>query len=733
MNLFELFATISLDSSGYEEGLGNAEQKTQSFGSKLKSGITGAAKTASVAIGAVSAAGAALAGTMVKGASETAAYGDNIDKMSQKMGISAEAYQEWDAILQHSGSSIESLKVSMKTLATAAENGNEAFAKLGISQEQLASMSQEDLFSTVISQLQQMDEGTERTYLTSQLLGRGATELGALLNTSAEDTEKMRQRVHELGGVMSNEAVKSSAAFQDNLQDLQTAFSGIKRGIASDILPGLSTLMAGFTSLIAGEDGAEEALQSGFDSVLNSITEGITKISSFGKQLIPVIISSIVTALPELASGVTEILMTLGETLIENAPMLLSAVIEILTSIGQSIIDNMPVITEMLTQAIAEIAMILSDPETLGTLLLTVMTIMQVIGQSLIDNLPLLMETVFAVINNIITFITDNLPLFVDMAAQIIMSLANGLIEALPTLLNQIPVIINSLTNAILAMLPKIVDTGITLLTSLVSALPQIINTIVKAVPQIVKSVTDAFTTLVPALIDAGIKLFTALVEALPEIITTICDALPVIIDNVVNALLAMLPIIIDAGVKLFTALINNLPQIISTLVSKMPQIISAIVNAIIGAVPKLMEAGGQLIQGLWQGISNVGEWLREKISGFFGGVVQSIKNFFGIHSPSKVFAGIGEMLDRGLAKGVGDYADLAVNAAEDMAEGVFSATDRDFNFTATGGANVAGATASRGVVINVYGAEGQNVEELAEVISQKIAFGYTQEQAVWA
>ena len=95
------------------------------------------------------------------------------------------------------------------------------------------------------------------------------------------------------------------------------------------------------------------------------------------------------------------------------------------------------------------------------------------------------------------------------------------------------------------------------------------------------------------------------------------------------------------------------------------------------------------------------------------------------------MFANIGEMLDKGLAKGVGDYADLAVNAAEDMAEDVFAATDSDFNFTAK--ASGAGLENARGVVINVYGAEGQNVDELAEIISQKIAFNYTQETAVFA
>jgi hypothetical protein len=56
-----------------------------------------------------------------------ASYGDNIDKMSQKMGMSASAYQEWDAVMQHSGTSMETMKSSMKTLANAAETGNDAF------------------------------------------------------------------------------------------------------------------------------------------------------------------------------------------------------------------------------------------------------------------------------------------------------------------------------------------------------------------------------------------------------------------------------------------------------------------------------------------------------------------------------------------------------------------------------------------------------------------------------
>ena len=219
MDVFDLYAKISLDTSGYDAGLQNASNTTKSFGSKLGSGLKSAAKLATTAFAAISGAAVAATGAFISGAKEVAEYGDNIDKMSQKMGMSAEAYQEWDAVMQHSGTSMETMKAGMKTLANAVESGNEAFQRIGLTQEELAKMSQEDIFAATIEGLQNVEDVTERTYLAGQLLGRGATELGALLNTSAEETQAMRDRVHELGGVMSDEAVKASARFQDNLQE----------------------------------------------------------------------------------------------------------------------------------------------------------------------------------------------------------------------------------------------------------------------------------------------------------------------------------------------------------------------------------------------------------------------------------------------------------------------------------------------------------------------------------
>jgi len=182
---------------------------------------------------------------------DTADFGDNIDKMSQKMGMSTDSYQEWAAVMEHCGTSMETMKSSMKTLASAAETNSAAFERLGISQQQLASMSQEELFDATITALQNVGDTTERTYLAGQLLGRGATELGALLNKSAEETKEMRDRVHELGGVMSEEAVADAAAYKDAVQDLRTAWEGFTHEAASDWLPALTDLANGAADLLA--------------------------------------------------------------------------------------------------------------------------------------------------------------------------------------------------------------------------------------------------------------------------------------------------------------------------------------------------------------------------------------------------------------------------------------------------------------------------------------------------
>ena len=84
--------------------------------------------------------------------------------------------------------------------------------------------------------------------------------------------------------------------------------------------------------------------------------------------------------------------------------------------------------------------------------------------------------------------------------------------------------------------------------------------------------------------------------------------------------------------------------------------IIQTIWNGLQSLPGKMLEVGKNLIQGIWNGITNALGWLWGKISGFCGQIVDKIKGFFGIHSPSKVFnKEIGKFLALGLGEGFDD------------------------------------------------------------------------------
>ena len=322
MNLLELFVSIDVQDK--------VTSKIGDVGEKVKSGLGTAAKAGAAAVTAVGAASAGIAAGMVSAAGDVAEYGDNIDKMSQKMGMSAEAYQEWDAVMQHSGTSMETMKASMKTLANAAETGNKAFGELGITQKQIASMSQEELFEATIAGLQNVTDDTKRTYLAGKLLGRGATELGALLNTSAEDTQAMRDRVHELGGVMSDDAVKASARYQDSLQDLLTSMSGMKRNLVSEFLPGMATVMDGLANMFSGDSkGGAAQVKEGISQIVEKVKEAVPSVVKTVADVAPSLLEAIVGVVSTIATELPSVVAELVHVIVEQAPVMVEAGLQI--------------------------------------------------------------------------------------------------------------------------------------------------------------------------------------------------------------------------------------------------------------------------------------------------------------------------------------------------------------------------------------------------------------------
>ena len=277
------------------------------------------------------------------------------------------------------------------------------------------------------------------------------------------------------------------------------------------------------------------------------------------------------------------------------------------------------------------------------------------IATGIAQALPTLVPSLVQLVADIVQALIDNIPLLIDAALQLVTGLAQGIINAIPVLVAALPTLITSLIDGLLSSIPQIIQAGIDLLTSLITALPEIIATIVAAIPEIINGIITALLENIPLIIQAGIDLLVALIQALPQIITTIVQAIPQIISGIVNALVQNIPQIIQAGVQLFVALIQNLPTIIAEIVKAVPQIVSGIVSAFGSLVGEMVKAGANLLHGLWEGISSAAGWLWEKVSGWASSLVDGIKNFFGIHSPSTVFAEIGTNMGEGVGVGFGE------------------------------------------------------------------------------
>ena len=253
-------AKAQLDNLGTEAG------KTEGKFGKFKSGLT----KVGVGLAAVSAAAVLVAKKIKSLTDGVAQYGDTIDKNSQKMGITAEAYQKWDYILQRNGSSITSLKKGIKTLSEQVEKGGSAFDTLGVKTQNADGSFRDttDVLNETLTALAGVEDKTERTALASELFGKKtAQELLPTLNSGAEGIEELSQRAEELGFIMSDETVKACADYEDAMLDVDMATTGLKNSLTA----GLVGLLTPFSEDIANTIG----------DITNKINELSPKVQEF--------------------------------------------------------------------------------------------------------------------------------------------------------------------------------------------------------------------------------------------------------------------------------------------------------------------------------------------------------------------------------------------------------------------------------------------------------------------
>lgn len=174
-----------------------------------------------------------------------------------------------------------------------------------------------------------------------------------------------------------------------------------------------------------------------------------------------------------------------------------------------------------------------------------------------------------------------------------------------------------------------------------------------------------------------------ALIKAIPVIIVELVKALPTIIENIIKTLTSpqFISMMLGAGVQLIIALVSGIGSMIGQVVSSAGKIIENIAKTL--SPENLARIGGDMVKGLWNGITNLGGWILDKIGGFAKGIIDGVKGFFGIHSPSRVFADIGKWNMLGLARGIDKNAGVASKAmTKAMDDLVSDASMIDSNFS---------------------------------------------------
>ena len=504
------------------------------------------------------------------------------------------------------------------------------------------------------------------------IINTASTLIDSVANTLAENAPSLAQSAKSIILSLANGFLNNSKAILD-------AIIEIADGIIGE-LPSIIAILISRAGML-------------FTSILDFFQNGVGLIVDNVPDIIESIMEAINEELPAIALSLSEAILATAEALLGILPEILPTIITMVTSLielllpelintvialAQSIAEHLPeILTAIVTALPALIDGILTA--VLGqipVLLQGVFTIVNALIGALPDIIVMIVQTIPQIITSIINAVTTNLPLIIQAGITLFTSLIGALPDIIVMIVQTIPQIITSIINAVTTNLPLIIQAGITLFTSLIGALPDIIKALVAALPQIITSLVTAIVQSIPQLIDGAIQLVLGIVQAIPEIILALIEALPTIIESVITGLIEALPQLIEGGVQLVIGLVKAIPQIIVGLIKAIPDIVTSLVTAFGDCLGMFIDMGGQLISGLWNGISNAADWLWEKISGFFGGIVDGIKDFFGIHSPSTLFRDqIGENLALGIGEG---FSDTMTDVTKDMQNALPTSFDVD-------------------------------------------------------
>lgn len=589
---------------------------------------------------------------------------------------------------------------------------NEYLTSLGLNADEITGKFQAggDSATEAMSQISEALKNCDNETLQYQagvgLMGTMWEDMGADACTSLLDVEGQISKTADAMGQIN--AVKYDTfgeAMQGAGRILQTSFI---MPIGEQALPIFSQFANELQSGAAAAGGDIGKLAESFGTALENMVTGLSEmfpqVAAFAGELIKGLADGIVTNAPTIVRAGVDMITSLVDGLIAAIPTITQSAVEIVTTLLNGIVEMIPSIAEGAVQIIVGLA--------------------EGLGQALPQLIPSVIDAVLTIVDTLI----NNVPLLIDAALQLVTGLADGIIAALPVIIEKLPQIITSIINALVAGIPMILQSAGDIVVALVDGIIAAIPLLIEAIPQIIIAIVGGLLAGLPQILETAgqlvLTIITKLAELPAQIGLAIADGITRIIewgtqmqDNAGTAMASLLSKVVttlkELPAKIWNTIITCVAKIAEWGVkmqekakSAIANVVTSIVNGFTSLPSKMAEIGTNIVQGLWNGINNAKDWILDKIKGFGDAVLDGLKSFFGIASPSKVMRDqVGVFLAQGI--GVGFEKEMR-NVSRTMQKSIPREFDVDSRVNVHGSSvqndgDQQGTTPTGGVVVNQY------------------------------
>ena len=297
--------------------------------------------------------------------------------------------------------------------------------------------------------------------------------------------------------------------------------------------------------------------------------------------------------------------------------------------------------------------------------------------------LPAVWNVISALPSAIITFVTALGPQLFAAVSGLIPQIASGITTGIPTLYQSAMQLMDQFNIGIQEQLPILLQKGVDFITNIVNGILQNLPQVITMAGNVITYFANTIISMLPTILSAGARLLLRLVNGIINNLPQIAQAAATAIVRFVTSIGQNLPQILQSGITIIAKLAAGLIRAIPNLVGQIPAIISAIVNTFTSQ--NWGSIGINIISGIASGLRSAAHMLWDAVKGVLGGFKENVLAFFGIHSPSRWGAYVGEMIDTGIANGLIGKTTLVSNAAAELQKSVKKPIGTSMDLTISG------------------------------------------------